>query len=1003
MDLLDLFVKISVDDKASGQMEGLSAGMIAKGQLIASGVQAAVSTAISAIKQLVGGAVNAYSQYEQLAGGIETFFGSASDTVMENAQNAYKTAGMSANQYMQQVSSFATTLVNSVAQRGHEVAETSAADAQQITKEYSRALADQIEDLKYQQQDYMDAKREAQQQEIEDTQRAQQEETEAFQRATDERIKQINREYLEKIKLVDKEEYDRLKAIQDQIDGINEQGKKEKEAREKRERESKLAALREKEATATSYKDISDARKEMSELIQKYAEEDADKERQTRLDDLNKQKQEVKESANEKRNVLKEQQQQEVANYKDTREQELKALRESQQQQLEEIRKAHSEELKELQRAQAEQMKAAQRHNEDLLAAKKQMLAESQSSGKEFVKATEEDQAEAAELAQKAIVDMADNANKMGTSMDMIQNAYQGFAKQNFTMLDNLKLGFGGTKTEMERLLDTAEQIKASHGEMAEYSIDSFADIIDAIHVVQQEYEVSGYSVEELTQKIADHSLTEQDLKRVAQDLGISYEEAMQRMQSGALTAQDAIILTGTTSYEAASTIEGSTNRMKAAWENWIISLANPEMDLGETTNNLVDSVIVAAENIIPRVGEVLTRLGETIAEHVPDVTEKLGSLFYNSVPPEFQQTLDDLGMRLDDVASHWEPIIGKMQELADIVAPKVSEVLQYIYDNALTQALLPALGNLGDAISHLMDAMKDWVGPIMNIVGIIGNAFVGALGIAIDIISAAIEIIAGILNALKQFSDFLENTGKAIGDFANSAKGFFDDFGKNVENVVKSVIDWFAHLPENILNALGEIGQTLVKSGSDLLDGMFNGIKTVWNDVCNFFINLPQNVVREIGNLGNTLLQAGRDLIDGLIRGLTENPTIVTDTLWNIASGAVDGFKQFFGIASPSKLMRKLGGYVMDGYVEGLEKGLPAVSGIMSDMSDVIASSASTFEMGAVESVGGYEAVAYGTPSPLPPINIYMTYNAGEDAQELVYDMVGQLRRYGYTMGGRG
>lgn len=967
MDLLDLFVKIGVDDKASGQMESLSAGMIAKGQLIASAVQTAVSAAFNGIKQLVGGAVNAYSQYEQLAGGIETFFGSASDTVMKNAQNAYKTAGMSANQYMQQVSSFATTLVNSVAQRGHETAQISSEDAQQISKEYSRSLADQLDEMKYAQQDYIDSvrqsqqdyldeRREAQQQEVQDTQKAQQQEIEAFQEATDARIKEINREYIEKMKLVDEEEYKRLKAVQNQIDSINEQSKKEKEEREKRERESKMAALREKEATATSYQDIVDARREMSELQQKYDADDAEKERQNRLENLNKQKQDIKDSANEKRNLLKEQQQEEVSNYKDGRERELQSLRESQQQQLDEIRKAHSDELKELQRAnteqlkeiqrsQAEQLKEAQRHNEDLLAEKKKMLAEAQSSGNEFVKATEEDQAEAAELAQKAIVDMADNANKMGTSMDMIQNAYQGFAKQNFTMLDNLKLGFGGTKTEMERLLETAEQIKASHGEMADYSIDSFADIIDAIHVVQQEYEVSGYSVDELTQKLAEHSLTEQDLKRVAQDLGISYEEAMQRMQDGALSAQEAIILTGTTSYEASSTIEGSVNRMQAAWDNWLVSLANPDMDLNETTNNLVDSVITAAENVIPRVADILTRLGETIMEHVPDISQKLGSAFYDAIPPEFQEKLNDLGGRLQELATHWQPVIDKMKELAEKIAPKVGEVLQYIYDNALTQALLPALGKLGDAVGHLIDVMGDWVEPIMNVVGIFGNAFVGVLGIVIDVIAAAIDIIADIMKALRQFGDFLNEVGGAIGKFVDEAGGFFDNLGKGISETINSVIDWFKNLPQNILNALGDLGKLLWNAGQDIIKGLWDG------------------------------------LVDAF-KGVQEWVTGIGDWIANNK-----GPKQY-----DLSLLIPNGKWIMQGLEEGMRSSFPLIEGVVSDIEGMMNIGAPNLSIGTASAVSG--------PSP---INIYMTYNAGEDAQELVYDMVGQLRRYGYTMGGRG
>ena len=370
-------------------------------------------------------------------------------------------------------------------------------------------------------------------------------------------------------------------------------------------------------------------------------------------------------------------------------------------------------------------------------------------------------------------------------------------------------------------------------------------------------------------------------------------------------------------------------------------------MDLGETTTALVDSAVVAAENIIPRVGDVITRLGEAIGEKAPEISEKLGSLFYNSVPPEFQQTLDDLGSRLSDVAKHWEPIIGKMQELADIVAPKVGEVLKYIYDNALTQALLPALGNLGDAIGHIMDAMKDWVGPIMNVAGIVGNALVGALGIAINIIAAAIDIIADIMNALKDFCHWIEDTGKTIGNFANDAGKFFGDLGKGIEDTVKGAIDWFTHLPDNILKALG--------------------------------------------NLGKLLFESGKDIIQGLIDGLLNSPTAVLDTLTGIANDAVNGFKNFFGIASPSKLMRKLGGWTMEGYAEGLEDFIPDIGGIMSDVTGIVS--------GDVPQIGVGSPVAYAGNAP---INIYMTYNAGEDAKELVYDMVGQLRRYGYTMGGK-
>lgn len=165
------------------------------------------------------------------------------------------------------------------------------------------------------------------------------------------------------------------------------------------------------------------------------------------------------------------------------------------------------------------------------------------------------DTKKAAKYADRAIVDMADNANKMGSSMESIQNAYQGFAKQNYTMLDNLKLGYGGTKTEMERLIKDAEKIdksfKASRDSNGDLAM-SYAEIVDAIHIVQDE-------------------------------MGI----------------------TGTTSKEASETISGSIASAKAAFENFVAGLADDNADVEELTQNLFDSVETAANNLLPVVKKV--------------------------------------------------------------------------------------------------------------------------------------------------------------------------------------------------------------------------------------------------------------------------------------------------------------------------------------------------------------------------------------------------------------
>ena len=180
------------------------------------------------------------------------------------------------------------------------------------------------------------------------------------------------------------------------------------------------------------------------------------------------------------------------------------------------------------------------------------------------------DTEKAAKYADMAITDMSDNANKMGTSMESIQYAYQGFAKQNYTMLDNLKLGYGGTRSEMERLLKDAEKISG-----VKYDINNLSDVYDAIHVIQTE-------------------------------LGI----------------------TGTTAQEASTTIQGSFNAMKASWDNLLVALADPEADFSAIFGEMVDSASTLLANAIPILGNLL---GEMIVK-LPEAIEQLAPVLLDAI-----------------------------------------------------------------------------------------------------------------------------------------------------------------------------------------------------------------------------------------------------------------------------------------------------------------------------------------------------------------------------------
>lgn len=213
------------------------------------------------------------------------------------------------------------------------------------------------------------------------------------------------------------------------------------------------------------------------------------------------------------------------------------------------------------------------------------------------------DTEKAADIADMAMIDMSDNANKMGTDMALIQNAYQGFAKQNYTMLDNLKLGYGGTKTEMERLLKDAQKLSG-----VKYDISNLADVYEAIHVIQKELHISG----------------------------ITAEEAAKLVEAGIMTEQEAFELLGTTAKEAEATISGSIASLKASWDNFL----NGSGDIGTVIKNLT----TVTKNVLNAVTKMMPRIVSSITEAMPELLKAGGELIGSLA----QGIMDNLPMMLD-------------------------------------------------------------------------------------------------------------------------------------------------------------------------------------------------------------------------------------------------------------------------------------------------------------------------------------------------------------------
>ncbi len=275
----------------------------------------------------------------------------------------------------------------------------------------------------------------------------------------------------------------------------------------------------------------------------------------------------------------------------------------------------------------------------------------------------------AAKKADLALTDMSDNANKMGTDMQSIQNAYQGFAKQNYTMLDNLKLGYGGTKEEMQRLIDDANALNAAQGNYTNYSIESYADIVDAIHTVQTE-------------------------------MGI----------------------TGTTELEASTTVEGSINSMKAAYQNFVTGLGDQNADIGALTEELIQSAGNVAKNVLPVIESVVKNIAETVREQGPDMITRFVAYATEKLPEVLK-----LGIQL--IVSLVKGLAQNLPELLRGTLALVDAIISAFLDS------LPDIIEVGkDIVRGLWEgikAMASWIGEkISGFVGGLVDGVKGVLGI---------------------------------------------------------------------------------------------------------------------------------------------------------------------------------------------------------------------------------------------------------------------------------
>lgn len=504
------------------------------------------------------------------------------------------------------------------------------------------------------------------------------------------------------------------------------------------------------------------------------------------------------------------------------------------------------------------------------------------------------DTEKAAAAADLAITDMADNANKMGTAMESIQYAYQGFAKQNYTMLDNLKLGYGGTKEEMQRLLADAEKLSG-----VKYDLSSYADIVEAIHVIQTE-------------------------------MGI----------------------TGTTAKEASTTIQGSVASMKAAWANLMVGMADDTQNFDMLLSNFIESIGTVADNLLPRIGVVIEGMGKLVAGLAPEIASALPTLTNELLPNLVELGVQSISALAQGIQENGDSLAAGALSIVGTLAEGIAELLPMVADTAaslavsLADGLTESLPNIIpvaiETISTLVENLTENANTVID-VGIqiilaLGEGLIAALP---QLIETVPQIVINIANVINDNAPKLVDTALYL--ITRLAVGLVQAIPTLVVNIPKII--------EAIVAAF--MAFQWLNLGKQLIDGVANGVKKAGESMATAAKNAFSKFKSKItgSEVATELKNIGKYIIDGIVGGIKNSLSKIANVAGKIKDTLLSKLKGLFKIASPSKLMKEeVGAYIGEGIAVGIEE-----SGQMA------VDAAETVANGIIDAFAGTEtAVAY-------------------------------------------
>lgn len=525
------------------------------------------------------------------------------------------------------------------------------------------------------------------------------------------------------------------------------------------------------------------------------------------------------------------------------------------------------------------------------------------------------DTEKAADYADRAIIDMSDNANKMGTSMEMIQNAYQGFAKQNYTMLDNLKLGYGGTASEMYRLLQDAANLNEEFASTAKFSMDSkghleanFADITEAIHIVQTEMGITGTTAKEASETISGSIAS----AKGAFDNFLNGTGSPEALAESMVTAGKNV-LKGLGEI-VPRLLQTLPEVGKLIQENLVNSLSGDSMQkIVEAGKNavmsLIDGMLASVPTIIPVALNFVKLIADTVITNVPTLIQKGYELLSNLVDGFVKAIPEALPKILDFV----QGIGDKLAEAAPILIQKGFELLQKLVEGIIT-AVPILISRVPEIISTFANIINDNFPTIlMKGAQLLGQLVLGLIQSIPTLIANIPKIISAIVDTLMAFQWL--NLGRGIIKFLGDGIGAMKDFA------VKKGFEILIGLKNTLMN----LPSTLANIGRTAVSGLGNAISAGISWVKNAAGNIVSAIVNTIKSIPGGMLSIGKDIVKGLWNGISDMTGWVIDKIQGFGESVLGGIKDFFGIHSPSRVMRdEVGKYMAQGVGVGFEKNIP-------------------------------------------------------------------------------